>query len=103
MVDVLRKSHTIDKVALKNYMLRVAQVESGGFRDKPGKLVDFYHTNYALCGLSCCEHKYELHETNKDTCLAFKIVVKSSDNSTFTQAINPVFGVPISFCKTPVE
>lgn len=32
------------------------QLEYGGFRDKPGKPRDFYHTCYCLSGLSVCQH-----------------------------------------------
>ena len=34
------------------YVLRAAQVGSGGFRDKPGKPPDAYHTCYSLAGLA---------------------------------------------------
>lgn len=99
MVEVLHQPHAISRVALKNYILRVAQVESGGFRDKPGKLVDFYHTNYTLCGLSFCEHEYHLDENDEGICLALRFVKKSTGSTTFTHAINPVFGIPTSCCK----
>ncbi|KAG6741675.1 hypothetical protein POTOM_054952 [Populus tomentosa] len=32
------------------------ELENGGFRDKPGKPRDFYHTCYCLSGLSVCQH-----------------------------------------------
>ena len=37
------------------YVLRAAQVGGGGFRDKPGKLPDAYHTCYALAGLAIAQ------------------------------------------------
>ncbi|KAG5421356.1 RAM1 [Candida metapsilosis] len=105
MIEVLQNSRTFYKDALRSYILRVAQVESGGFRDKPGKSVDFYHTNYALSGLGCCEHKYCISEEDeKDVTLAFRIVEEIADDErTFTEAINPVFGIPFSFCKAPLK
>eukprot|EP01016_Furgasonia_blochmanni_P046122 TRINITY_DN6597_c0_g1_i2.p2 TRINITY_DN6597_c0_g1~~TRINITY_DN6597_c0_g1_i2.p2 ORF type:complete len:148 (-),score=30.08 TRINITY_DN6597_c0_g1_i2:159-542(-) len=37
----------------RKYILWCGQdFEKGGFFDKPGKSVDYYHTNYALSGLS---------------------------------------------------
>ncbi|KAI5950052.1 RAM1 [Candida theae] len=103
MIDVLQKSHTFNKEALRNYILRIAQVKSGGFRDKPGKSVDFYHTNYALCGLSCCEHDYRLIDDGENSSLAFRIVENSTNETTFTYAVNPVFGIPTSFCNSSLR
>lgn len=105
MIEVLQNLRTFNKDALRSYILRVAQVESGGFRDKPGKLVDFYHTNYALSGLGCCEHKYCISEEDeKDVTLAFRIAEGiANDERTFTEAVNPVFGIPFSFCKAPLK
>ncbi|GJQ11737.1 hypothetical protein GpartN1_g3528.t1 [Galdieria partita] len=37
---------------LERYLLRYCQCRGGGFRDKPGKPRDLYHTCYALSGLS---------------------------------------------------
>ena len=38
--------------ALTEYILLCCQHYSGGFRDKPGASKDYYHTCYALSGLS---------------------------------------------------
>ncbi|RCK58810.1 Protein farnesyltransferase subunit beta [Candida viswanathii] len=58
LVEILlgRDQELFSGEALKHYILRIAQEETGGFRDKPGKGVDFYHTNYTLAGLSLVEH-----------------------------------------------
>ncbi|CAG0917395.1 unnamed protein product [Notodromas monacha] len=42
--------------ALQEYLLHCAQSPKGGFVDKPGKPADFYHTCYALSGLSVAQH-----------------------------------------------
>ena len=43
--------------ALQRYLLGCAQeAAQGGFRDKPGTSVDFYHTCYALNGLAIASH-----------------------------------------------
>ena len=47
-----------DTVALQRYILICAQESQwGGFRDKPGKPIDLYHTCYALSGLSIAQHQ----------------------------------------------
>ena len=41
--------------ALRLWLLRCCQSQRGGFRDKPGKPVDYYHTCYCLSGLASCQ------------------------------------------------
>ena len=41
--------------ALRLWLLRCCQSPRGGFRDKPGKPVDYYHTCYCLSGLASCQ------------------------------------------------
>ncbi|KAK9104493.1 hypothetical protein Scep_021337 [Stephania cephalantha] len=43
-------------IALQQYILLCSQVQDGGFRDKPGKQRDHYHTCYCLSGLSVSQH-----------------------------------------------
>jgi len=42
--------------ALQDYLLVCCQENTGGFRDKPTKNRDFYHTCYSLSGLSLSQH-----------------------------------------------
>ncbi|KAL7100719.1 hypothetical protein ACP275_08G012200 [Erythranthe tilingii] len=44
-----------NSMALQQYILLCTQ-EEAGFRDKPGKRRDHYHTCYVLSGLSVCHH-----------------------------------------------
>ena len=47
----------VDPLKLQRYILLCAQVfPDGGLRDKPGKGRDYYHTCYALSGLSASQH-----------------------------------------------
>ena len=46
----------LDRVRLQEYILRCCQLPEGGFRDKPGKSRDYYHTCYCLSGLSVAQH-----------------------------------------------
>lgn len=43
-------------MALQQYILLCSQLQEGGFRDKPGKQRDYYHTCYALSGLSVAQY-----------------------------------------------
>lgn len=43
-------------VALQLWLLRCCQGDRGGFKDKPGKPPDYYHTCYCLSGLSAVQH-----------------------------------------------
>lgn len=45
-----------DEMALQFYVLMCCQHPLGGFVDKPGKRRDFYHTCYALSGLSLAQN-----------------------------------------------
>jgi protein farnesyltransferase subunit beta len=45
-----------DPTALQQFILGACQSASGGLKDKPGKQPDFYHTCYALSGLSLAQH-----------------------------------------------
>ncbi|WCJ20964.1 Protein farnesyltransferase subunit beta [Euphorbia peplus] len=43
-------------IALQQYIVLCSQEQEGGFRDKPGKARDYYHTCYCLSGLSVCQY-----------------------------------------------
>ena len=45
-----------DQLALQKYILLCCQQHDGGLRDKPSKFRDFYHTCYALSGLSIAQN-----------------------------------------------
>ncbi|PIA40511.1 hypothetical protein AQUCO_02500312v1 [Aquilegia coerulea] len=70
-------------VALQQYILLCSQVQEGGFKDKPGKYRDYYHTCYCLSGLSVCQHCWS----------------KDADSSPFPKA---VFG-PYSNLLEPIH
>lgn len=42
----------------------------GGFRDKPGKSRDFYHTCYCLSGLSVCQYSLSKDEDTPPSSMA---------------------------------
>ncbi|XP_030469966.2 LOW QUALITY PROTEIN: protein farnesyltransferase subunit beta [Syzygium oleosum] len=47
-----------NSLALQQYVLLCSQLPEGGFRDKPGKSRDFYHTCYCLSGLTVCQYSW---------------------------------------------
>jgi protein farnesyltransferase subunit beta len=47
-----------DRNALQQYVLICCQNVDGGICDKPGKGSDYYHTCYALAGLSLSQHNF---------------------------------------------
>jgi len=48
---------------LQTYVLLACQHHGGGLRDKPGKSADFYHTCYALSGVSATQYGLEAEPT----------------------------------------
>jgi protein farnesyltransferase subunit beta len=54
-----------DQAKLQKYLLYCCQNSTeGGFKDKPGKKNDIYHTNYALMGLALSTNNQNLVITN---------------------------------------
>lgn len=49
-------SWCFDQMALQKYLIGACQDDYGGLIDKPGKRSDYYHTCYALSGLSVAQH-----------------------------------------------
>lgn len=47
-----------DSMYLQQYVLLCSQINGGGFRDKPGKGRDHYHTCYCLSGLSIAQYSW---------------------------------------------
>ncbi|ODV98544.1 hypothetical protein PACTADRAFT_184864 [Pachysolen tannophilus NRRL Y-2460] len=103
----------ISRAALQNYILNCCQLEneSGGLRDKPGKSVDFYHTNYVLCGLSILQHKYFFNSNldkgtidsaaycyNCNTINNLNIIEIKSENQ--LNSIDPIFGLPLGIANS---
>ncbi|RLV92266.1 Protein farnesyltransferase subunit beta [Spathaspora sp. JA1] len=94
MLEILTGTQELfNRQGLEHYLLRCAQSQSGGFRDKPGKGVDFYHTNYSLCGLSICEYLYQLNNTAD--VLAYRMDATPYGEVQYTEPVHPIFGIPI--------
>ncbi|KIW26394.1 uncharacterized protein PV07_09493 [Cladophialophora immunda] len=51
-IAMLRKLHWIDATELIKFILRCQDADQGGFADRPGDMVDVFHTVFGLAGLS---------------------------------------------------
>lgn len=93
MLETITESELFNRDALKAYIFNCSQNPRGGFVDKPGAHVDYYHTNYTLLGLSIGEHTFTMGETIDP----FNINATPVDPDLHhTAAINPVFGTSIN-------
>lgn len=75
---------SFNQKALQRYILHCAQnTEGGGLRDKPGKPRDFYHSCYALSGLSIAQNSIvcDLHPSLLTEDSAKKMDVSSQSPS----------------------
>ncbi|XP_033124283.1 geranylgeranyl transferase type-2 subunit beta-like [Anneissia japonica] len=51
-LKIIGKIHWIDKEKLESYILACQDDETGGFADRPGDMVDPFHTLFGIAGLS---------------------------------------------------
>ncbi|XP_071706330.1 protein farnesyltransferase subunit beta [Rutidosis leptorrhynchoides] len=75
--------------SLQQYILLCSQME-GGFRDKPGKSKDYYHTCYCLSGLAAAQYGWSKDD---DSPPLPHSVVGPYDN--LLQPINPLFNIVV--------
>ncbi|XP_021811003.1 protein farnesyltransferase subunit beta-like isoform X1 [Prunus avium] len=76
-----------DGLALQLYLLLCSQEVDGGLKDKPGKSRDFYHTCYALSGLSVSQHIW----SDDESLLMPRAVLGTYSN--LLEPIHPLFNV----------
>ncbi|MQL88389.1 hypothetical protein Taro_020945, partial [Colocasia esculenta] len=74
-------------IALQQYILLCCQVLDGGFRDKPGKHRDHYHSCYCLSGLALCQYSW-----TKDANIPPTTTVLGP-YSNLLEPIHPLYGV----------
>lgn len=85
-----------NKASLLTYIANCCQdLQHGGLKDKPDTSPDFYHTNYALCGLSMAEYYYK---NDKGDAFSF-LVDERVQGSSYTIPVSPVFGIPLRHVK----
>lgn len=91
--EALRKllgSWLFDESALQDYLYNQCQSKAGLLRDKPQAVPDFYHTCYALSGLSISQHEPNGH-------------VSDSQQINQLAPIHPVFNVTIDKMEYCIE
>ena len=54
---ILKRIHWIDGKKLTDFILRCQDMDHGGIADRPGDMVDVFHTHYAIAGLSILGHQ----------------------------------------------
>ncbi|KAH6847488.1 terpenoid cyclases/protein prenyltransferase alpha-alpha toroid [Chaetomium sp. MPI-CAGE-AT-0009] len=55
-LEMIGKTHWIDKDQLAAFILRCQDPERGGISDRPGDMVDVWHTVFGLAGLSLLQY-----------------------------------------------
>ncbi|MCJ1307940.1 hypothetical protein MMC25_001588 [Agyrium rufum] len=53
---IIDRLHWIDGEKLTNFILRCQDPENGGVADRPGDMVDVFHTNFSIAGLSLLKY-----------------------------------------------
>ncbi|KAJ8612006.1 hypothetical protein MRB53_037649 [Persea americana] len=67
------KLHWIDKKKLEAFILRCQDVNEGGLSDRPGDMVDVFHTNFGIAGLSLIGYE-GLDEVDPVYCMPRKVI-----------------------------
>nr|AUZ98400.1 protein farnesyltransferase subunit beta [Trachyspermum ammi] len=75
-------------IELQRYILLCSQVEAG-FRDKPGKYRDHYHTCYCLSGLSVCQYSW----SSKVDSPPLPAAVFGNYSKNLLEPIHPVYNI----------
>lgn len=57
-LTIIGRLHWINKRKLLRFILACQDCETGGFADRPGNMVDPFHTLFGICGLSLLSHEY---------------------------------------------
>ncbi len=80
------------------FILACQDPESGGFSDRPGNLVDPFHTLFGIAGLSLLTHEYnsDSNEDKQENCETEESDISSQLEviSESIKPINPVFCMP---------
>lgn len=103
MIDQM---HRIDCVRLVRYILACQDEEVGGFSDRPGNIIDLYHTMFGIASLSLICRNYKLNSKincDSDVIDSDRIQANSYDNNfedlmakieKLIKPVNPVLCMP---------
>ncbi|KAG1368044.1 Protein farnesyltransferase subunit beta [Cocos nucifera] len=84
--------------ALQQYILLCSQVLEGGFKDKPGKYRDFYHSCYCLSGLSVSQYSW-----SKDAGASPLPTAVLGPYSNLLEPIHPLYNVVLDGCYKSLD
>ncbi|KZO95971.1 rab geranylgeranyltransferase [Calocera viscosa TUFC12733] len=74
-LSILHKLKWIDSEALVKFILSAQDPDGGGVADRPGDMVDVFHTCFGICGLSLLGYP-GVHEINPIYCLPADVTRK---------------------------
>ncbi|XP_065307947.1 geranylgeranyl transferase type-2 subunit beta isoform X2 [Dermacentor albipictus] len=74
-LKIIGRLHWIDKEKLQNFILASQDEETGGFGDRPGDMVDPFHTLFGLAGLSLLGDE-RLKPVNPVFCMSEEVVAR---------------------------
>ncbi|EPE28140.1 Terpenoid cyclase/Protein prenyltransferase [Glarea lozoyensis ATCC 20868] len=72
-LTMIGKLHWIDGSKLTQFILKCQDPENGGIADRPGDMVDVFHTVFGLAGLSLLGHP-DLEEVDATYCMPKRII-----------------------------
>lgn len=73
-LTILGRLHWIDKKKLLDFVLACQDAETGGFSDRPGDMVDPFHTLFGLTAVSLLEADCSLKPINPTYCMPEYII-----------------------------
>ena len=76
---MIGRLHWISRARLRDFILACQDAESGGFADRPGDMVDPFHTIFGLAGLSLLKQP-ELKPINAIYCMPDEIIQRAVRN-----------------------
>ncbi|RQM07263.1 hypothetical protein DH86_00000955 [Scytalidium sp. 3C] len=74
-LSIIGRLHWIDAEKLTTFILKCQDTEMGGFADRPGDMVDVFHTHFGLAGLSLLGYP-GLVKVNATYCMPQKVIEK---------------------------
>ncbi|XP_054714267.1 geranylgeranyl transferase type-2 subunit beta-like [Uloborus diversus] len=75
-LKIIGRLHWIDKVKLARFILAAQDEETGGFADRPGDMVDPFHTVFGIAGLSLLGER-KIKEVNPVFCMAEDVIKRT--------------------------
>ncbi|XP_015789070.1 geranylgeranyl transferase type-2 subunit beta [Tetranychus urticae] len=89
-LQMIGRLHWIDRNKLAEFILACQDQETGGFSDRPGNVVDPFHTLFGIAGISLLTHFYQTStdQSDKPAPIDFESVKNSIG------FINPVLCLP---------